>query len=64
MVAAASRVSMLVARATPAAFAALDRLCDALVVAGGVDEETRAGRAIAALKIACDVRKATKRRKR
>jgi len=55
---------MLVARATPAAFAALDRLCDALVVAGGVDEETRAGRAIAALKIACDVRKATKRRRR
>lgn len=61
---AASRIAMLVARATPKAFAALDQLCDALVVAGGVDEDTRAGRAIAALKVACDVRKATKRRRR
>lgn len=64
MVAPASRIALLVARATPKAFAAFDALCDALVVAGGVDEETRAGRAIAALKVACDVRKATKRRKR
>jgi len=64
MVAPASRIALLVARATPKAFAALDVLCEALVVAGGVDEETRAGRAIAALKVACDVRKATKRRKR
>jgi len=64
MVAPASRIALLVARATPKAFAALDALCDALVIAGGVDEETRAGRAISALKLACDVRKATKRRRR
>ena len=61
---AASRIAILVARATPVAFKALDALCDSLVAAGGVDEDTRAGRAILALKVACDVRKATKRRGR
>ena len=64
MVAPASRIALLIARATPKAFAALDALCEALVVAGGVDEDTRAGRAIAALSVACDVRKATKRRRK
>jgi len=61
---AATRIAMLIARATPAAFKALDALCDSLVAVGGVDEDTRAGRAISALKVACDVRKATKRRRR
>lgn len=61
---AATRIGLLVAKATPAAFKVLDALCDGLVAVGGVDEETRAGRAIAALKVACDVRKATKRRRR
>jgi hypothetical protein len=64
MVAPASRIALLIARATPRAFAALDALCEALVVAGGVDEETRAGRAISALKVACDVRRVTKRRRK
>lgn len=59
-----ARLASLVAKATPAAFKVLDAVCDALVVAGGVDGETRAGRAIAAFQIACDVRKQTKRRKR
>lgn len=61
---AASRIGLLIAQATPRAFKALDALCDSLVAVGGVDEETRAGRAIAALKLACEVRKATKRRRR
>ena len=64
MVVPASRIAALVAAATPLAFKALDALCDSLVAVGGVDEETRAGRAIAAFKIACDVRRATKRRRR
>lgn len=64
MVVPASRIAVLVAAATPLAFKALDALCDSLVAVGGIDEETRGGRAIAALKVACDVRRATKRRKR
>ena len=64
MVIPANRIATLIARATPVAFKALDALCDSLVAVGGVDEETRAGRAIAALKIACDVRSATKRRRK
>lgn len=60
----ASRIAALIARATPAAFKALDALCDSLVAVGGTDEDTKAGRAIAALSLACDVRKATKRRRR
>jgi len=64
MVAALGTLALLVARATPAAFKVLDATCDALIASGGQDQETRAGRAIAAFKLACDVRKATKRRKR
>ncbi|KKK52643.1 hypothetical protein LCGC14_3102820 [marine sediment metagenome] len=64
MVVPASRIAVLVARATPIAFKALDALCDSLVAVGGIDEDTRAGRAIAALKVACDVRKATRRRRK
>ena len=58
-----ARLTTLVAKASPAAFKVLDAVCAALVVTGGVDGETRAGRAIAAFQIACDVRKATKRRR-
>ena len=61
---AASRIAILVAKATPIAFRTLDAICDSLVAVGGVDEDTRAGRAISAFKVACDVRKATKRRRR
>jgi len=61
---AVTSIALLVAKASPKAFAAFDLLCDALVVAGGVDQDTRAGRAISALKVACDVRNATKRRRR
>ncbi len=57
-------LTALVAKATPAAFKVLDAVCDALVLAGGVDPATSSGRAIQAFQIACDVRKATKRRKR
>jgi hypothetical protein len=64
MVLAASRIGAIVAAATPLAFKALDALCDSLVAVGGTDEETKAGRAIAALSLACDVRKATRRRRR
>ncbi len=58
MVVSIPAIAKIVVAASPAAFFVIDKLCDTLV------EAEPDSRAIVALQVACEVRKASKRRRR